>query len=235
MPGLLSGVTVLDLSSVGPGSRCTAALRDLGAELIKIVAPAAAGRIEVEDWAYGGPRGTRVIELDLKSEDGRSEFVRLSANADVVVESFRPGVVDRLGMGYDACRAANPRLVYASVTGFGQDGPYAQWAGHDLNYLAVAGYLGTSGRREGGGPALPGATLADAAGGGLQAALSITSALFARERTGEGTYLDVSTADGVLHIMSLFTDEFLATGRETTPGNSLLTGKYACYDVYECG
>ena len=234
MAGLLDGVTVLDLSSVGPGARCTATLRDLGAELIKVIAPADAGRVEVETWAYGGPIGTRTAGLDLKSADGRSEFVRLAADADVVVESFRPGVADRLGVGYEACRTANPRIVYAAVTGYGQDGPYAQWAGHDLNYLAVAGYLGTSGRREDGGPCLPGATIADAAGGGLHAALSIVAALFRRERTGEGTFLDVSTAEGVLHLMSLFVDEFLATGKETTPGNSLLTGRYACYDVYEC-
>jgi alpha-methylacyl-CoA racemase len=234
MAGLLEGVTVLDLSSVGPGARCTAALRDLGAELIKVVAPAGAGRVEPEHWAYGGARGTRTVELDLKTENGRSEFVRLAADADVVVESFRPGVVDRLGIGYDAVRDANPDVVYASVTGYGQDGPYSAWAGHDLNYLSVGGYLGTSGRRDDGGPALPGATIADGAGGGLQAALSIASALFQREKTGEGAYLDVATAEGVLHLMGLFVDEYLTTGRETKPGNSLLTGKYACYDIYEC-
>jgi alpha-methylacyl-CoA racemase len=124
--------------------------------------------------------------------------------------------------------------VYASLSGYGQVGPYSQWAGHDINYLALGGFLGTQGRSPNGGPATPGATIADGAGGGLHAALSICAALFHRERTGRGTYLDVSTTEGVLHLMALFVDEYLATGRETTPGGSLLTGKYACYDVYEC-
>src|SRR5438105_5400850 len=125
-------------------------------------------------------------------------------------------------------------IVYASLSGYGQDGPYAQWAGHDINYLAVGGFLGTQGRRADGGPAMPGATIADGAGGGLHAALSICAALFRREKSGEGAYLDVSTTEGVLHLMALFVDEYLATGRETKPESALLTGKYACYDVYEC-
>src|SRR5207302_1354649 len=137
-------------------------------------------------------------------------------------------------IGFDVVRDVQPLIVYASLSGYGQDGPYEQWAGHDINYLAVGGFLGTQGRRADGGPAMPGATIADGAGGGLHAALSICAALFHRERTGEGAYLDVSTTEGVLHLMALFVDEFLATGRETGPGTSLLTGKYACYDVYEC-
>jgi alpha-methylacyl-CoA racemase len=174
------------------------------------------------------------VRLDLKSEEGLTEFRRLAADADVVVESYRPGVAGRLGIGYEDVRALNDRIVYASLSGYGQEGPAAQWAGHDINYLAVGGFLGTQGRRADGGPAIPGATIADGAGGGLHAALSICAALFARERSGEGRYLDVSTTDGVLHLMALFVDEFLATGRVTAPGSSLLTGRYACYDVYEC-
>ncbi len=234
MPGPLDGVTVLDLSAVGPGARCTAALRDLGASIVKVLPPKGAGRIEPPFYAYGAGRGTRTVDLDLKSEEGKTEFHRLVGEADVVVESYRPGVADRLGIGYEACRETNPRIVYAAITGYGQDGPYAAWAGHDLNYLAVGGFLGTQGRREDGGPAIPGATLADGAGGGLHAALSIAAALFRREAAGEGAYLDVSTAEGVLHLMALFVDEHLATGVETGPGTSLLTGKYACYDVYRC-
>src|SRR5207302_6916667 len=168
------------------------------------------------------------------AEDGLADFLLLCEDGDVLVESYRPGVAARLGIGYDDVRKANERIVYASISGYGQDGPYAQWAGHDINYLAVGGFLGTQGRRADGGPAIPGATIADGAGGGLHAALSICAALFHRERTGRGAYLDVSTTDGVLHLMALFVDEFLATGRETGPGSSLLTGKYACYDVYEC-
>jgi alpha-methylacyl-CoA racemase len=128
----------------------------------------------------------------------------------------------------------NERIVYASLSGYGQDGPYSQWAGHDINYLAVGGFLGTQGTRDDGGPAIPGATIADGAGGGFHAALSIAAALFRRERTGEGAYLDVSTTEGVLHLMALFVDQYLATGEETGPGTALLTGKYACYEVYPC-
>jgi alpha-methylacyl-CoA racemase len=230
---VLQGVSVLDLSTVGPGSRCSAALRDLGASVTKVLAPEGK-QIEPPFFAYGAGRGMRSIRIDMKSDDGLREFLRLCADADVVVESYRPGVAARLGIGYDAVLDVNPMIVYASLSGYGQDGPYAQWAGHDINYLAVGGFLGTQGRRPDGGPAIPGATIADGAGGGLHAALSICAALFHRERTGRGTYLDVSTTEGVLHLMALFVDEFLATGRETSPGTSLLTGKYACYDVYEC-
>jgi alpha-methylacyl-CoA racemase len=230
---LLGGVSVLDLSTVGPASRCTAALRDLGASVTKVLAPEGK-QIEPPFFAYGAGRGMTSVRLDLKSEDGRREFLRLCSDGNVVVESYRPGVAARLGIGYDVVRDVNPLIVYASLSGYGQDGPYARWAGHDINYLAVGGFLGTQGRRADGGPAIPGATIADGAGGGLHAALSICAALFHRERTGRGAYLDVSTTDGVLHLMALFVDEYLATGRETGPGNSLLTGKYACYDVYEC-
>ena len=230
---MLQGVSVLDLSTVGPASRCTAALRDLGATVTKVLAPEGK-QIEPPFFAYGAGRGMRSVRLDLKSDEGLRVFLQLAASADVVVESYRPGVAERLGIGYRAVEDVNALIVYASLSGYGQDGPYSQWAGHDINYLAVGGYLGTQGRRADDGPAIPGATIADGAGGGLHAALAICAALFHRERTGRGSYLDVSTTEGVLHLMALFVDEYLATGRETAPGSSLLTGKYACYDVYEC-
>lgn len=227
--GLLSGITVLDLSAVGPGSRCTWLLADLGADVVKIAAPASAGRIDPPFHSYGAGRGTRRVEIDLKGENGTAEFLRLAADADAIVESYRPGVADRLGIGYAAVREVNPRIVYAAVTGYGQSGPSASWAGHDLNYLAAAGFLACQGN------ALPGATVADSAGGGMHAAVSILAALLSCERTGEGTYLDVSTTNGVLYLMALQVDQFLATGEEAAPGTTLLTGRYACYDVYECG
>jgi len=230
--GLLDGVTVLDHSTVGPAARATAALRDLGATVIKIAAPASAKRIDPPWYAYGAHRNMKRLRLDLKSDQGRARFLSLTAEADAVVESFRPGVADRLGVGYEACRGANPAIVYCAISGYGSRGPYASWAGHDINYLAVGGFLATQGRRSDGGPAFPGATIADAAAGGLQAALSIASALVRRNATGEGTFLDVSTSDGVLHLMSLFVDEYLATGNVVEPGSELLTGKYACYDLY---
>jgi alpha-methylacyl-CoA racemase len=146
----------------------------------------------------------------------------------VVIESFRPGVADRLGIGYNVVHKRNKRIVYASVTGYGQNGPSAGWAGHDINYLAVGGYLATQGN------ALPGATVADSAGGGMHAAVSILAALLRREKWASGAYLDVSTTNGVLFLMALQIDQYLATGEEAKPGTTLLTGKYACYDVYEC-
>ncbi|MBK5287744.1 MAG: CoA transferase, partial [Acidimicrobiia bacterium] len=129
----------------------------------------------------------------------------------------------------------NAGAIYCSTSGYGQTGPRSQWAGHDLNYLAVGGYLDCSGRDGEGGPALPGATVADSAGGGMQAVIAILAALVARNATGEGATLDVSIADGVVSLMSLNVDEYLATGDIPGPRHSLLTGRYACYDVYPCG
>ena len=171
--------------------------------------------------------------VDLQAENGRDAFLRLAAKADVVIESFRPGVVDRLGVGYEAVRALNPGIVYCSTTGYGQTGPRSSWAGHDLNYLAVGGYLHCSGRDERGGPALPGATVADSAAGGLHAVAAVCAALVARAATGEGVHLDVSVADGVLALMSLAIDEHLAEGVQPGPREGLLTGRYAWYDLYQ--
>lgn len=231
--GQLDGVTVLDLSSVGPGSRCTALLADLGADVVKVARPRGRGGVEPPWFAYGAGRGTRVVRLDLKSDAGRSAYLRLAGGADVIVESYRPGVADRLGIGWEAVSTVNPAVVYAALTGYGQDGPYALWAGHDLNYLAVAGFLAMQEPAAGGGPALPGATVADSAGGGMQAVIAILAALLRRATTGEGQLLDVSATEGVLSLMSLHVDEYLATGDEPAPRSGLLTGRYACYDVYQ--
>jgi alpha-methylacyl-CoA racemase len=232
----LDGVTVLDLSTVGPAARCTRLLADYGATVVKVgpVPAADASPIEPAFFAYSGHRGMRRALFDLKAEDGRAAFLALAAEADVVVESFRPGVVDRLGIGYAAVSAVNPGVVYCSTSGYGQTGPASQWAGHDLDYLAVGGYLGMSGRGAGGAPALPGATIADAAAGGMQAALAITAALAGRAVSGRGAYLDVSVADGVLWLMSLAIDEQLALGGDIGPGHDVLSGRYASYGVYGC-
>src|SRR5918995_2256606 len=224
---MLDGITVLDLSVFGPGARCARALADYGASIVKVGAP---GGPQPEFYAYGAGRGMTRIEIDLKTPEGRDEFLARAADADVVIESFRPGVVDRLGIGYDAVRAVNERVVYCSTTGYGQTGPRSQWAGHDINYLAVGGYLHCSGRDADGVPALPGATVADVAAGGMHAAMSIMAALV----QGEGAYLDVSVADGVLWMQSLYVDEYLATGVIPGPGHNVLTGRYACYGVYRC-
>ena len=184
-------------------------------------------------YAYSAHRGMKRILLDLKASEGVDALRRLAARADVLIESFRPGVMARLGAGPDDLRAINPRLVYCSTTGYGQTGPQANWAGHDLNYLAGAGFLDCSGRAQDGQPSIPGATVADSAGGGMHAVMSILAALVARATTGEGAYLDVSVADGVLALMALQIDEYLATGAVPGPRHGLLTGRYACYDTYQ--
>lgn len=230
----LEGIVVLDLASVGPAVRASRALADFGASVVKVAPmPRSGVQITPPAYAYSGGRGLQRIHVDVKDDDGREAFLRLAEDADVVIESFRPGVVDRLGIGYEAVRERNRAIVYCSTTGYGQDGPHAPWAGHDLNYLGVSGFLHCSGRRADGGPPIPGATVADSAGGGMHAVASILAAIVGRELTGEGCYLDVSAADGVLSLMSLYVDEYLATGNEPGPGHYILTGRYACYDCYE--
>jgi alpha-methylacyl-CoA racemase len=230
----LAGITVLDFSTVGPASRCSRILADYGATVVKVGAPPKKAGVQIQPvfHAYSGGRSLKQVRLDLKAPEGRAALLRLAMGADVVIESYRPGVVQRLRIGYDDLRRVNPRIVYCSTSGYGQDGPAAHWAGHDLNYLAVGGYLACSGRRADGGPPLPGATIADSAAGGMHAAIAILAALQKRAATGEGSYLDVAVSEGVLSLMSLAIDEHLATGSEPGPGHDLLTGRYACYDTY---
>jgi alpha-methylacyl-CoA racemase len=231
----LDAVTVLDFSTVGPASRCSRILADYGAVVIKVGAPPRRGAVQIQPpfFSYSAGRGTKRVQIDLKAPAGKAAFLRLATCADVILESFRPGVVARLGVGYEDVRALNPGIVYCSTSGYGQHGPYAAWAGHDLNYLALGGYLACSGRRADGGPPLPGATVADSAAGGMHAAMAILAALYGRRATATGAYLDVAVADGVLSLMSLHIDEHLATGAAPGPGTSILTGRYACYDTYQ--
>ena len=233
-PGLLAGVVVLDLSTVGPASRCTRLLADYGAMVVKVGAVPGRGPQPITPpfFAYSGSRWLQRIAIDLKDPEGRDAFLRLVEKADVVVESFRPGVMDRLGLGHADLTAVNPGIILCSTTGFGQSGPRAQWAGHDINYLAVGGFLASSEPRADGGPPIAGATLADAAGGGMQAAMSIMAALIGRGETGVGANLDVSIAEGVLWLTSLAVDEYLATGAEVGFGHDIISGRYACYNSY---
>ncbi len=232
----LDGIRVLDLASVGPGARASRTLADYGASVVKVGAVPRAGSVQITPpyYAYSGNRGMQRALFDLKNEAGRDAFLALADASDVIIESFRPGVVDRLGIGYQAVSERNPRIVYCSTSGFGQNGPRSKWAGHDVNYLGVAGFLDCTGRQADGRPALPGATVADIAAGGMQAAMAVMAALLRRERTGTGELLDVSIADGSFALMSLYVDEYLATGTEPGPGHYILTGRYACYDVYTC-
>jgi alpha-methylacyl-CoA racemase len=227
-------VSVLDLSVVGPASRCTRILSDFGADVVKVGPVPGRGPASADPpfFSYAGSRFMKHVKLDLRDEEGRETFFALADSADVLIESFRPGVTDRLGIGYGDMSARNPRLVYCSTSGYGQDGPRSSWAGHDLDYLAVSGYLAMTESADGNAPPIPGATIADAAAGGMHAALSIIAALFGRQSSGVGTYLDVSVADGALWLMSLVVDEHLATGSHPAPGHDVLSGRYACYGTY---
>lgn len=234
---LLEGITVLDLASVGPAARASRWLADYGADVVKVgPVPAKSGvQIAPPFFSYSAHRRMKRVLLDIKAPEGRDAFLALAAKADVVVESFRPGVVARLGIGYDAVAAANPGIVYCSTSGFGQTGPKSQQAGHDLNYLGTGGFLALTGAGPDGKPPIPGATVADSAGGGMHAVIAILAALLHRQADGRGRHLDVSVADGVLALMALSVDEFLATGATVETGSNLLLGRYACYDTYQAG
>jgi alpha-methylacyl-CoA racemase len=232
---LLEGVTVLNLGSVGPAARAARALADYGATVILITPVSSKGALQTQPvyHTYGAGRDFQRIRIDLKADAGRETLLRLIEHADVVIESFRPGVVGRLGLDWEAARARNPGIVYCSTSGYGQDGPASTWAGHDLNYLAMSGFLACSEPRADGGPPIPGATVADSAGGGMHAVLSILAALVKRGSTGQGTYLDVSAAEGALALMALSIDQYLAEGEVAGPREVLLTGRYAFYDLDE--
>ena len=237
--GVLDGVTVLDLTRLLPGAVTSMMLGDFGARVIKIEAPGGGDPMRYLPLGTEDPeasfrlinRNKRSLVLDLKSEAGREIFGRLVDRADVVLEGFRPGVMDRLGIGEAALRARNPRLVYCALTGFGQDGPNRLRPGHDANYLALAGLLGVNGEREGP-PRLPGVQIADLAGGSLHAVIGILLALLARERTGLGQVVDIAMADCSLSMMFLPLAQYLAERRQPARGAEALTGRYACYQIY---
>lgn len=235
----LAGVRVLDLTRLLPGPVCTLYLADLGADVVKIEDTGAgdyartlgttAGRVSAFYQAVN--RNKRSLSIDLKRPRGRDAFLRVVQQADVVVESFRPGVVASLGIDYEALAVERPRLVYASISGYGQYGPRAQMAGHDINYLGYAGVLDQTGVA-GGAPALCNLQIADLLGGAASAAIAILAALFGAERTGRGRYVDVSMADAALahNIFPLHALE--QWGVVAARGEDLLTGGVPCYGVY---
>jgi crotonobetainyl-CoA:carnitine CoA-transferase CaiB-like acyl-CoA transferase len=235
----LEGIRVLDLAPLGPGPHCAQILGDLGADVIKVEEPGTgtgrrAGR--VLRFPEGAPirRNARSIALNLKSDEGRDVFRRLVATADVVMEGYRPGTAARLGVDYESVRAIRPDIVYASLSGYGQSGPYAAYAGHDINYQGIAGILAMTGRSDGP-PMIPGNTIADNAGGGMNAAISILAALLARERRGVGQFIDMAMVDGLVAMMSLTIDGYVETGELPRRGDTLLTGCYPWYNIYETG
>jgi alpha-methylacyl-CoA racemase len=246
--GPLSDVRILDLTRLLPGGFCTLLLADLGADVIKVEDT---GQGDYVRWAppyYGSeedtPRGTRSaiylalnrnkrsIRLDLKQEQGKQALRKLSESADVLVESFRPGVLDKLGVGYDVLRQANPALVYCPITGYGQDGPNRDRAGHDLNYLGLNGVLGLTGEA-GGPPIQSGAQIADLGGGGLMAAVGILAALQEARRRGEGQMVDISMTDGSLAWLVMEAGRFFGSGEVPKRGEVMLSGGIICYRPYE--
>jgi alpha-methylacyl-CoA racemase len=236
----LTGIRVLDLTRLLPGAFCTRLLADMGADVIKVEEPGTGDYMRWTPPLLDGQsalfdalnRNKRSIALNLKEARGREALLRLVETADVLVEGNRPGVMERLGLGWDTLHARNPRLVMCSITGYGQDGPFAQRAGHDLNYMAIAGALGLNGQRDG--PPVPlSVQVADIGGGGLQPAVAILGALVAVQRGGEGRWVDASMTDGAVGWLALVFAAH-AAGERVARGDQRLAGRYACYRVYEC-
>jgi alpha-methylacyl-CoA racemase len=244
----LSDVKILDLTRLLPGGFCTLLLADLGADVIKVEDT---GQGDYVRWAppyYGSdehtPLGTRSaiylalnrnkrsVRLDLKQDGGRQALIKLAESADVLVESFRPGVLDKLGVGYDVLRRANPALIYCPITGYGQDGPNRDRAGHDMNYLGLNGILGLTGEA-GGPPIQSGAQIADLGGGGLMAAVGILAALQEGRRSGEGHMVDISMTDGSLSWLVMEAARYFGSGEVPERGNIMLSGGIVCYRPYE--
>ncbi|HKA90995.1 MAG TPA: CaiB/BaiF CoA-transferase family protein [Haliangiales bacterium] len=234
----LEGVRVLDLSRLLPGPFLTLILADLGADVVKVEDP------RLGDYLRGMPphvdgmsarfralnRDKRSIALDLKAPAGRDAFLRMAERTDVVVESFRPGVLDKLGVGYAALSARNARIVVCSISGYGKDGPYRDRAGHDLNYIGLGGVLAMTGAA-GGPPQMPGVQIADIAGGALWGAVGILGALLGARATGQGSHVDVSMTEGAMALLAAELGN-LSLGARPTRGRETLNGGIACYAVY---
>ncbi len=242
----LDGVRILDLTRLLPGPFATMLLADLGADVLKVEDTGMGDYVRwappyhegVEDSAKSAlflalNRGKRSIRLNLKEAEGREVLLSLVAGADVLVEGFRPGVMERLGVGYDVLRERNPGLVFCSITGYGQTGPYTARSGHDMNYLGLIGMLDLTGAADGA-PVQSAGQIADLGGGGLMAAYSILAALRDAERTGQGQAVDVSMADGALSWLAMVAGQYLADGRLPGRGSESLTGGIVCYRPYAC-
>ena len=240
-PPPLTGIRVLDLTRLLPGPVATLHLADLGAEVIKIEDPQVGdyartlGTGQGEDSAYFRMinRNKQGLRLDLKKPGGVEVFMRLAATVDVIVESFRPGVTDKLGIGYAAVATVNPKISYCSISGYGQDGPYRDHAGHDINYLGYAGVLDQIGS-EGGNPAIPNFQIADLLGGALTAAMGILAAVLEAQRTGQGRYIDVAMTDSVLTHTYFTMLRLNDAGHSAPRGSDLLNGGLPCYATYRC-
>jgi len=242
----LSDVRVLDLSRLLPGGFCSLLLADFGAQVLKVEDTGMGDYVRWSAPAYEGAedsaksalflalnRGKRSIRLNLKDEGGRAVLLRLVREYDVLLESFRPGVMDRLGVGYERLRRENPGLVYCAVTGYGQDGPNTARSGHDMNYLGLNGVLGLTGEASGS-PVQSAGQIADIGGGALMAAFGILAALRERERSRQGQLVDVSMFDGSLAWLALVAAKHLCDGDTPGRGDLELAGRLICYRPYAC-
>ncbi len=228
MPGALSRFRMLDLSRQLPGPFCSMLLADLGMDVLAVYSP-------TDPMGMGIPllgRNKRSLTLNLKAPEGRAILHRLAREADVVLEGSRPGAAARLGVDYETLGQLNPRLVYCSISGYGQDGPYRDRVGHDVNYLGFAGVIGLTGPA-GGPPVIPGVQIADIGGGTLMAAVGILAALAAREETGRGQFVDIAMLDGSLAWQVVHVMRYLAERQEPARGDTMLTGHHPCYAIYE--
>jgi crotonobetainyl-CoA:carnitine CoA-transferase CaiB-like acyl-CoA transferase len=234
----LEGIRVLDLTRLAPGPFCTMLLGDLGADVVIVEEPPGVGRrfdIGMSERAQAFNalgRNKRSVGLNLKDARAQEAFLRMAEKADVVLEGFRPGVVNRLGVDYDAVSARNARIVYCSLSGYGQTGPYANLVGHDINYIGLGGALGAIGW-PGTPPAIPLNLIADFAGGGLYAAFAILAAIIAREKTGRGQYVDMAMSDGVTSLLASAVSMYFSSGMVPKPGVEFLNGGIPPYCVYE--
>jgi alpha-methylacyl-CoA racemase len=246
MSGALSGLRVLDLSRLLPGGFCSLLLADLGAEVLKVEDTGMGDYVRWSPPYHEGAddsaksahflavnRGKRSIRLNLKEDAGREVLLRLVREHDVLLESFRPGVMERLGVGYERLREENPGLVYCALTGYGQTGPYTARSGHDMNYLGVNGLLGLTGEPAGP-PVQAAGQIADLGGGALMAAFGILAALHERERSGRGQMVDVSMFDGSLSWLALVAAKYLCDGAVPARGELELAGGLICYRPYAC-
>lgn len=239
-PGPLSGVRILDLTRLLPGGVLGALLADLGADVIKVEEPRLGDYMRWEpkrigpesaaSWIVG--RNKRSVAVDLKDPEGVELLLSMAEQADIVIEGFRPGVSDRLGVGYDAMAARNPRVVYASLTGYGSDGSMRDAAGHDINYISYAGVLGMTGPPDG--PLCPPGVQVGDLGGATMLGIGILAALYAASRTGRGSRVEVAMYDAALAWTSIHAGELWASGEVPNPGHMLLNGEFPCYNVYAC-
>ncbi len=227
--GALSGITVLDLSRLLPGPYCSMVLADHGARVIAIEDKRFAAEAVGSSAVY---RNKSHMTLNLKSEEGRRVFFHMIKSADILLEGFRPGVTKRLGVDYESVAAVNPKIIYCSITGYGQTGPFTGIPGHDANYLSIAGVLDLIGEKDCP-PSIPGIQIADIAGGGMNGVIGILLALHARNSTGKGQYIDISMTDGSLSLLSMAVHLRELTGLPLKRADSILSHRYACYNTYE--